>query len=120
MGEENAERQITHLAEGTLILTDVFHANGHVEKQKLVQLYPDQLRWTSTHLTGPNKYSQFTYMISEEGESASRLDFTGLHLEYAKENLNEEDIKLLEEKLRKEDSHVWKLLAKAMAKELRK
>jgi hypothetical protein len=119
MGEENAERQVKPITEGTVILTDVFHANGHVEKQKLVQLYPDQLCWISTHLTGPHKYSQFIYEISEEGESASRLDFIGLHLEYD-ENLDEADIKLLEEKLRKEDSRVWKLLAKAMAKELAK
>ena len=119
MGEENAERQVKPIAEGTLILTDVFHANGHVEKQKLVQLYPDQLCWISTHLTGPHKYSQFIYEISEEGESASRLDFIGLHLEYD-ENLDEADIKLLADKLRKEDSYAWRLLAKAMAKELGK
>ncbi len=120
MGEKNAEREVTRLAEGTVILTDVFHATGYVEKEKLVQLYPDQLRWISTHLTGPNKYSQFIYEISEEGANASRLDFIGLHLEYVKENLDEADIKLLAEKLCKEDSQVWRLLARAMAKELRK
>lgn len=120
MGEEYAERKITHLTEGTVILTDVFHENGHVEKQKLVQLYPDRLSWTSTHLTGPNKYSQFLYEILEEGESASRLDFTALHLEYTKKNLDEKDVGLMAKKLCKEDSAAWKLLAKAMAKELGK
>ena len=121
MGEDAAERQITHLTDTTIILTDTFHtSNGRVEKQKLVQLYPDRLSWISTHLTGPNKYSQFIYEISAEGSNASRLDFTALHLEYEKENLDSEGIKSLADKLKEEDSAAWKLLAKAMAKELGK
>jgi len=121
MGEDAAERQITHLTDTTIVLTDIFHAsNGRVEKQKLVQLYPDRLSWISTHLTGPNKYSQFIYEISAEDNSASRLDFTALHLEYEKENLDSEGIKSLADKLKEEDSAVWKRLAKAMAKELGK
>jgi hypothetical protein len=121
MGEAAAERQITHLTDTTIILTDIFHtSNGRVEKQKLVQLYPDRLSWISTHLMGPNKYSQFIYEISAEGDGASRLDFTALHLEYEKENLDSEGIKSLANKLREEDSAAWKLLAKAMAKELGK
>jgi len=121
MGEDAAERQITHLTDTTIVLTDIFHtSNGRVEKQKLVQLYPDRLSWISTHLTGPNKYSQFIYEISAEGNSASRLDFTALHLEYEKENLGSEGIKSLADKLKEEDSAVWKCLAKAMAKELGK
>ena len=120
MGDEAAERQITCVAEDTIILTDIFHTGkGKVEKQKLVQLYPDRLRWVSTHLTGPNKYSQFIYEISAEGNGASRLDFTALHLEYG-EKLDSEYIKLLAGKLKEEDSAAWKLLAKAMAKELGK
>ena len=117
MGEEAAKRQITRVTDTTIILTDLFHTSkGNVEKQKLVQLYPDRLCWVSTHLTGPNKYSQFIYEISAEGDSASRLDFTALHLEYEK-NLDSEAIKSLANKLKKEDSATWKLLAKAMAKE---
>jgi hypothetical protein len=120
MGEGAAERQITRLTGTTIILTDIFHTGkGTVEKQKLVQLCPDRLCWVSTHLTGPNKYSQFIYEISAEGDSASRLDFTALHLEY-EENLDSEAIKSLANKLKKEDSATWKLLAKAMAKEYNK
>ena len=117
MGDEAAERQITRLAESTLILTDIFQVGkGKVEKQKLVQLYPDRLGWVSTHLTGPNKYSQFIYEISAEGEDTSRLDFTALHLEY--EKLDIEGSKTLADKLKEEDSAAWKLLAAAMAIEL--
>jgi hypothetical protein len=83
-----------------------------------VQLYPDRLRWVSTHLTGANRYSQFIYEISSESAKASRLKFTALHLEYEKANLGKADAKSLASKLCKEDSEAWKLLAKAMAKEL--
>jgi len=120
MGEDAAERHIKRLTDATIILTDTFHTvNGSVEKQKLVQLIPDRLSWISTHLTGPNKYSQFIYEISAEGNSASRLDFTALHLEYEKENLDSDGIKSLAAKLRREDSAVWKRLAKAMASDLK-
>lgn len=115
MGEKNAKRQINAVAEGVLILTETFQTQtGKVEKQKLVQLYPDELSWVSTHLSGPNKHSQFRYHITEEGKKASTLNFNALHLEY-----NEKaDPKLLAERLCKEDSDVWKKLAKAMEKEL--
>ena len=121
MGEEGTERHIAPLTDSTIILTDIFYTSiGRIEKQKLVQLYPDRLSWISTHLTGPNKYSQFIYEISAEGDDASRLDFTALHLEYEKENLNRERIKSLADKLKEEDSTVWRRLAKAMEKELEK
>ncbi len=114
------KRQITRVTDDTVVLTDTFHVgDGFVEKQKLVQLYPDRLRWVATHLTGPNKYSQFIYEISAEGNGASSLEFTGLHLEY-KEGLDSEAVKALAAKLRKEDAAAWKLLAKAMKKELHK
>ena len=116
MGEEGAQRQIIPLTDCTLILKDLFRsAAGMVEKQKLVQLYPDQLFWTSTHLTGPNKHSQFLYAISAEDKEASVLDFTGLHMDYEAK----EDVRLLAKKLRKEDKDAWKLLARNMARELR-
>jgi hypothetical protein len=115
MGEEGVARHVTRITDGTIILKDVFHsATGTVEKEKLVQLYPDQLSWVSTHLTGPNKYSQFLYRISPEGKEASILDFTGLHLDYDGKG----DAHSLAVRLRREDADAWKLLAKAMSKEL--
>jgi hypothetical protein len=121
MGEDNAERKVTHLTDSTVILKEIFHTNsGDVEKQKLVQLYPDRLSWVSTHLSGPNKFSQFIYEIFTEGDSASRLNFTALHIEHGKENATKADAKLLSDRLCKYDSNAWKLLAKAMTKELKK
>ena len=116
MGEEGVERQITHVTEGVIILKDIFHSEkGVIEKEKLVELYPNQLSWVSTHLAGPNKYSQFLYRISAEGQ-VSVLNFTGLHLDYD----GKEDAQLLVDRLCREDANAWKLLAKAMAKELKK
>ena len=117
MGEKGVERQITHVTEGVTILKDIFHSErGVIEKEKLVELYPGQLSWVSTHLTGPNKYSQFLYVITPNGKAASTLSFTGLHLEYEAK----EDAQSLADRLCLEDSDAWKLLAKAMTHELKK
>lgn len=120
MGEDKIERQVTHLTNTTVILKETLHTNErNVEKQKLIQLYPNRLCWISTHLTGPNKYSQFIYEVIAEGRSASRLNFTALHIENEEET-PKENADLLAEKLCNYDSNVWKLLAQAMEKELNK
>jgi hypothetical protein len=99
------------------MLTDALHTvSGSIEKQKLVQLYPDQLFWVNTHLTGPNRHSQFLYQISPDGKGGSYLDFTALHLEYE----SKEDTETLAARLCRADSDMWKLLAKAMTDELEK
>lgn len=85
-----------------------------MEKHKLVELYRDRLVWTSTHLTGPNKYSQFLYEITAQGKGASALNFTALHLEPDEKA----DAKALAKRLREEDAAAWKLLAEAMRQEL--
>ena len=63
----DAKRTVTWLTESTVILKETFPTNsGTIEKEKLVHLYPDRLMWVSTHLSGPNKYSQFLYQITPE------------------------------------------------------
>ena len=115
MGDPDAKREVSHITDATIILKDVFlPSSGSLEKQKLVQLYPNRLSWTSTHLTGPNKYSQFLYKITSEGKNFSALNFTALHIEY----LEKGDLKLIADRLCKEDVAAWKLLAKTMAEEL--
>lgn len=114
MGEENAERQINKIAAGTLILKDTFNLLGAiVEKQKLVKLYPEELSWTSTHLTGPNKNSQFLYRITSQGKNASKMDFIAAHIEHNEKT----DAEILANRFCKEDGAAWKLLAKAMEDE---
>jgi hypothetical protein len=113
MGDK-AERKVSQIAEGSLLLKDTFHtAAGIVEKLKLVELYPAQRRWTSTHLSGPNKHSQFLYVINPKGKEASTLEFTALHIEHD-EKVNAEQ---LVKRLSEEDAQAWMLLAAAMEKE---
>lgn len=119
MGDEDAERKITQITEGTIILNDVFQSKSRkIEKQKLVHLYPDKLSWVSTHLTGPNKHSQFLYEISPAGKDASILNFTGHHIEF-EEKAGKIDLNSLASTLCMGDENAWKLLAKAMAEELK-
>jgi hypothetical protein len=75
--------------------------------------------WISTHVSGPNKFSQFLYQITAESAEASCLDFTALHKEY-KENLSQKNLEAITDELRRGDSEMWRLLAAAMKKELKK
>jgi hypothetical protein len=119
MGEPDADRKVSRLSDRTIILTDTFKVDARrVEKQKLVQMYPDMLFWTSTHLTGPARHSQFLYQITADGQDASHLDFTGLFLDYNHEKMSKADAQKLSNKLCKEDADGWKLLAKAMEEDL--
>lgn len=122
MQKKNATRQVQQLTENTIILTDKFHNEGETTvKQKLICLYPNRLMWTSTHLTGPTKHSQFIYEITSEKKIASNLRFTALHIANdIKEGTDKTESKRLAEKLRLEDSNTWKNLAYEMEKDLGK
>jgi hypothetical protein len=64
MQNEKATRKIHKISDDVILLRDTFNVEGKtIVKQKLVCLYPNRLTWTSTHLTGPNKHSQFLYEI---------------------------------------------------------
>lgn len=118
--QEEASREVKAITENTFILTDKIQVGGEtIIKQKLVCLYPNRLMWTSTHLTGPAKHSQFIYEIKSVTRSRSRLKFTALHLARdLREGIAKTHIEQLSKKLRKADSEVWKNLAREMEKEI--
>ncbi len=120
MGEKDVIRKIKHITNRTVILTDTYNmgADNQTEKQKLVQFYPDNLFWISTHISGPAKHSQFIYKITAEAVNISNLDFTGLFLDHGDKKISESDIAKLVEKTCKADASAWELLAKAMEQEL--
>jgi hypothetical protein len=120
MGEKGVIRNIEHLTDRTVILTDTYNkgADNQTEKQKLVQFYPDNLFWISTHISGSAKHSQFIYQITAEAVNISNLDFTGLFLDHGDQKMSESDTAKLVEKTCREDERAWKLLAKAMEQEL--
>ena len=122
MGDENAGRRIERFTERTFILTDTFNLGtaNPVEKRKLVQLYPETLFWTCTHISGPARHSQFLYQIVAEGDDASRIEFTGLFIDYADEDATGADAVRLAGEECAADAAAWKLLAAAMERDFRK
>jgi hypothetical protein len=117
LGYVIAERQVAPLSDGLILLVDVSHAaQGSVEKQKLVHLYPDQLSWVLTHITGPTKHSQFRYEIIEDA-SGCHLNYEALHVEYEKDGMTQDEKLQLAKTLCKKDSDMWQLLAVAMQQE---
>jgi hypothetical protein len=118
MAEANATREIKKLTNATIFLKETLRDEKRVVvKEKLVQLYPDRLMWVSTHLSGPNKYSQFIYEVAAETSSSSRLNFTAQHIEH-KTAMSKTEITALKYDLCKYDADVWKRLAMAMEKDL--
>lgn len=116
---KRGKRKIRKVSDDAIILDDVTYPDGKaVVKSKIVRLDPVQLSWTNTHLTGPNKYSQFLYRITPEGTAGSKLEFTGLQVEYSKTKVTADRIAALERKYGVEDAEAWRNLARAMEKEL--
>ncbi len=121
MKEENATREVNHISEDVIMLYDRYTVKGKTTvKQKLVCLYPDRLTWTSTHLTGPNKHSQYIYELIPKNDRQSCLSFTGLYLNHGVEvGMGEKEAERLAKELKNMDSENWKLLANEMKKELK-
>ena len=114
---ETGKRKIKRLSEDAIILSDTVKTDRDtMTKTKLVRLNPTEKSWTSTHVSGPIKYSQFLYKITPTGKDRSRLTFVGLQLE--PRDMPKKEVAALTRKIRAEDSDAWKLLAKAMEKEL--
>jgi hypothetical protein len=113
---EYGKRKVSQLSSDAIMLFDVYKSGkGTVRKTKLVRLQPREMTWSSTHVTGPIKYSQFLYKITPEGSNRSKLDFTGMQLE--DREMTKEEAAELARKIREEDSTAWKYLAKAMEEE---
>jgi len=119
MGKKG-QRQIRKVSdEVVIILTDIIHSNGKSTiKKKLIRLDAKRFFWSNTHLAGPNKHSQFLYQIIPM-KYKSRLEFTGLQVNYSKTNLSQKEINLIKREAEEEDSAIWKRLAKAMEKDLK-
>jgi len=113
---EKGKRSIRRLNEDTIILTDTyFTRKGKAVKKRLVKLYPKQLSWTNTRISTEARHSQFLYQISPE-HGGSRLVFTGSQMVAGKGTASRRVA--LRRKIAGEDSAMWRVLAKAMAKDL--
>jgi hypothetical protein len=113
-------RRIRKLTDDAILLSETTFANGKaVKKAKLVRINRKRLSWSNTHVSGPFLHSQFLYQISPVGKNQSKLEFDGLLLVYSKLKLGREKIRLIAKQEKQQDSTSWRLLAKAMAEELR-
>ena len=116
LGGQKGKRSIRYLNEDTLVLTDTyFKGGGKVVKKRLVKLYPKSLSWTNTRISKENRYSQFLYQIFPE-RSGSRLMFTGSQMFAG--TASESKRAAMAKQIAREDSAEWRILAKAMAKDL--
>ncbi len=116
---EEGQRRIRKLTEDTVILTETSVRNGkRIKKVKLVRLHPEKMSWYNIHTLGPNKNSAFLYQIVPEGKTRSRLTFTGLLVVYSKIPFRRERIKQIADREKRGDSNAWRLLARAMEKDI--
>lgn len=118
---KKGRRKAVFLCADAILLTDMFVRDDgrRVSKKKLIRLYPERLCYVSTHMAGPNKYSQFFYEIVPEGKRASRLDFTGREIvSVASMTLRERAAHARNGRL--ETAAMWRRIARAMANDLGK
>jgi hypothetical protein len=117
---ESGRRTVSWLSDDTLVLTDRQPTPGGrtVTKVSLVHLDPARLSWTSIRLSGPVRYSQFSYRIVAQGRGSSRLEFSGCQLERGRARRSRAQLIRRGRQLRRIDSADWKLLARSMESEL--
>jgi hypothetical protein len=107
-------RKVERLATDLVLLTDTFAADpfssrrgARTVKTKLVHIYPDQWAWTSTHVSGPAKFSQFLYRLTPRGPAACTLTFTGSQVERVDRAPTPASLERRARELRREDSGLW-------------
>jgi len=112
----HGSRKVTWVTPRTVILDDETPstAGRRVRKVRLVQVYPEDRRWVSTHVLGPALHSQFRYRIVPDGPSASALIFEGRELRWTGPVLSEAANRALARRLCANDSRLWKRFAKEM------
>ena len=119
MGEDG-RRQVKKLAPDLILLTDRFRTpRGSIVKEKLVHLLPDRWAWTSTHLSGPSRHSQFLYELRPLGKKSCELQFTGLQVDRVRRPLSGMARKRRVLQLLREDSGAWRRLGAAIHLDLR-
>lgn len=118
---ENGKRRIRKLTKDAIILEDDVTLGGKkIRKVKLVRINPRILSWHNIQLQGPNKHSEFIYEVSPHRNRKSRLTFTGLLVIYSMNRLSRQKLIQIANREKQYDSKAWRLLTKAMIKELQK
>ena len=126
LGGLSATRRVERLTADLILLTDTFAADpfsarrgARTVKTKLVHLYPDDWAWTSTHVSGPAKYSQFLYKLGPLGPSGCTLEFTGSQVEQVDRDPTPSSLERRARELKREDSRLWDRFAAVLAQDAR-
>ena len=124
MGIE-AHRKVEWLTDALVLLTDSFDADPfsrrrgvRTVKTKLVHLYPSRWYWTSTHVGGPARYSQFLYQLEPGGRNWCTLHFSGAQVESVPRKPTAAALARRARELRREDSLGWRHLRRALSREV--
>ncbi len=125
LAEIKGSRKVEKLTDDLILLTDSFEEDpfdprpgARTVKIKLVHLFPYRWMWTSTHVSGPAKYSQFLYELTPRGPAASTLHFTGNQVEPVDTRPTQGSMRRRARKLKREDSQLWARLSAALARDL--
>lgn len=113
-------RKVTKVSDDTVILEDTLYPHGKaVTKKKIVKIDREKMTYFNFHITGANKNSLYFYRIVPEGETKSRLDYTGYELTYPKKAPSKKQLAATAEADDAARTREWGRLAKAMESELR-
>ena len=115
---EDGRRTIRKITDDTILLIETTRRNNRsIRKTKLVRLNRPELSWTNTHITGPNRHSQFLYKIVPERKTRSRMYFRGLLVWYSRKKLRGRQLLRIGREERQADSTAWRHLAAALQSE---
>jgi len=115
---ERGRRTIRKITSDSIILIETVPKGRRIVKRvKLVRLNRPELSWTNTHISGPNRHSQFLYKLVPEGKTRSRLYFRGLLVCYTRKPIPKSELLKIGREERRADSAAWQYLAAALRKE---
>lgn len=118
MGEDG-RRTVEWIADDAVVLTDAVRSGRRtVVKRRLVRLRPNERAWINTHIGGPLVHSQYLYRIVPRGPRASRLEFTGLQVEYGRAALSSRERAERARECRRHDRAAWTHLVRSMKADL--
>lgn len=114
------ERSVRPLSARALILTDTTYPGDRRRRiRRLVCLNPSDMAWTSTHLDGPFRHSQYWYRIVPDGSRRCHLEFYGARLLTSRTPLSPSAVARLAAEERRGDSGLWRRrMAPALKRDL--
>jgi hypothetical protein len=106
---DGRSRSVRRRTEDALLMTDIpARGSGRPRITRLVRIFPEEMAWTNTHLTGPFRFSQFWYRIDRDGARRSHLEFRGLKLERRARRLAPSVVARLARAEGRSDARTWR------------